>query len=1365
MIREQLAGDRYRIERTLGAGGMGAVYQVLDESTGQRLALKRLHAAGSTKHAELFEREYQTLASLHHPRIVRVFEYGVDEAGPFYTMELLEGSDLSERAPMAWREVCACLRDAASILGLLHARRLVHRDLSPRNLWLTPDARLKLLDFGALAPFGPAREIVGTPAFVAPEALAGRALDQRTDLFALGALGYWLLTSTHAYRASRLDELRTLWKKPPAAASRLAKLVRADGDSIPVELDRLLERLLRLEADERPASTAEVVDQLNAIADLTPEAEDVVVQGYLESSAFVGRERERDGFAALLIEAQSGKPQALVIEGPEGIGRTRLLGELAMDARIRGAAVISVSAIAGSRPYDVAIGLSRELVKALPGEAPEAAKAQAAVLGALSPALRSLLGQAPPQPSAGNASAERVRKQAALSGWFLALAKRRALVVMVDDLHEADEESQAFLAALARAGLGHRLMLVAAVCTDTRPAHADTLKAYLSSARTQTLASLAPSETRELLRSVFGEVPYLERLAVRLHQLSSGSPRGTLMLARQLVRVGAARYAEGAWNLPTEVPTDLPATPLAAMIAALENVPPLSRRLAQLASVAEHGVMPIGALGVLVSEDSAAMEHALALLVEQRLLHQSDAGVLIPQRELREALRAELTAADRARTHRAIADLFAQDEDLISQARCGLHLVHAAELARGEATLLAVCRRIMSGEHEPLRAAAPMLSEALQLLRGAGREDIALIPLLSTMAVAGYQVDRKYATHYGEDALRALQRALHFHLAHRLRPWLGAKLTLVLLLAASSLGLSLRGSPLGTFELISWLVAVLGYLMGPATLCLDAPKLRRYAAVFEPLLALGSDHGVALVHRFCTGVAATTEDRSSEAHGVQQRVIERLQHDKPVSGMTEQNRRNLLGAALYSDGIRRTWVCDARALAIAAKLDTLGPMNAMQADHLRALYHAQRGELTQAAHYEQRVELDAIQRGTAWQAELLAPRHQMRLASWTHDLVTNKRAARTLAALVQEAPSFASTERRARAADLVLRRRYQEALPLLELDEPPPQDGTFVFMRWLLAIAYNGLGEHGKARALCLDELSKLTDQDRAFVILNLPIEGELALANAHLGSEQAAAEQLDSLLTEHASKGALVLGYLHRMRARIALLARELDLAEQHITAMESCYRPLRVPSLFVLCDELREALRCARDPNADTTVVERPGPDAHLLTCVELIMTGPQGDLAERSRAALQIALDAADADRGFVLDRHDGGRLVSLGTAVSEDVVAWARARLEAPDDADEQTVAVPYDTTLSNPDLATFAGVEYRVTMLFPREDNDCRPVAALVLGSASGQLTTPPTATLRLIGERITRSRTADRTLTQSQESHEACASSPPPGVT
>ena len=119
---DEVVAGRYRVEQLLGRGGMGAVYKVRDLSSGEPLALKRLNPDARPGLAELLEREYCTLARLHHPRIVHVFEYGIDQGTPFYTMELLSGADLSRQAPMEWRLACTCLRDAASILGVLHAR-------------------------------------------------------------------------------------------------------------------------------------------------------------------------------------------------------------------------------------------------------------------------------------------------------------------------------------------------------------------------------------------------------------------------------------------------------------------------------------------------------------------------------------------------------------------------------------------------------------------------------------------------------------------------------------------------------------------------------------------------------------------------------------------------------------------------------------------------------------------------------------------------------------------------------------------------------------------------------------------------------------------------------------------------------------------------------------------------------------------------------------------------------------------------------------------------------------------------------------------------------------------------------------------
>jgi serine/threonine protein kinase len=124
-------------------------------------------------------REYHTLVRLKHPRIIEVYDYGVNADGPYYTMELLSGRDLQELAPLSATEVCSHLRDVASSLALLHAQGLLHRDVSPRNVRLTADGRTKLIDFGALTPFGIASVVVGSPICMAPELLRRMPLDQR----------------------------------------------------------------------------------------------------------------------------------------------------------------------------------------------------------------------------------------------------------------------------------------------------------------------------------------------------------------------------------------------------------------------------------------------------------------------------------------------------------------------------------------------------------------------------------------------------------------------------------------------------------------------------------------------------------------------------------------------------------------------------------------------------------------------------------------------------------------------------------------------------------------------------------------------------------------------------------------------------------------------------------------------------------------------------------------------------------------------------------------------------------------------------------------------------------------------------------
>src|SRR5262245_42596063 len=108
-----LVDDRYRVTGRVGRGGMGEVYAVIDQATGARMALKRMRAHQHSNRIRAFDfiQEFQTLASLSHPNIVRVHEAGVDHGVPYYTMELLDGQDLSELVPLSFMSVCLCLRD------------------------------------------------------------------------------------------------------------------------------------------------------------------------------------------------------------------------------------------------------------------------------------------------------------------------------------------------------------------------------------------------------------------------------------------------------------------------------------------------------------------------------------------------------------------------------------------------------------------------------------------------------------------------------------------------------------------------------------------------------------------------------------------------------------------------------------------------------------------------------------------------------------------------------------------------------------------------------------------------------------------------------------------------------------------------------------------------------------------------------------------------------------------------------------------------------------------------------------------------------------------------------------------------------
>src|SRR6185437_14466357 len=212
----------YRVLEKLGEGGMGAVFKAEDQRLGRTVAIKRLRHdddGGDAAHLRLV-REARIASAVSHPNIVTIFAIEESTDGVFIVMEYLQGETLAARivrGPLDASRVHAIGAEVADALAAAHAEGLVHRDVKPQNVMITPRGSAKLLDFGiaktarggsdALPALTESGAILGTVAYMAPEQLRAQPLDGRCDLFALGAVLYEAATGKRAFPAGDLGTL------------------------------------------------------------------------------------------------------------------------------------------------------------------------------------------------------------------------------------------------------------------------------------------------------------------------------------------------------------------------------------------------------------------------------------------------------------------------------------------------------------------------------------------------------------------------------------------------------------------------------------------------------------------------------------------------------------------------------------------------------------------------------------------------------------------------------------------------------------------------------------------------------------------------------------------------------------------------------------------------------------------------------------------------------------------------------------------------------------------------------------------------------------------------------------------------------
>jgi len=270
---------QYQLERKLGEGAMGVVYQATHGMLKRPTAVKLLRPElGGRDVQDLFRREVQLTATLKHPHTITIYDYGRTPEGLFYyAMELLEGASLQEvvdaTGPQPVSRVVRILRDVALALDEAHSVGLIHRDVKPSNIMLARQGGeydvVKVVDFGLVKRLqddddpatGDTRSIKGTPHYLSPEGVnTPQEVDARSDIYALGAVGYCLLTGRPVFEAdTALEICMQQVQATPAPLSEVR------GEPIPKELERLILSCLAKRKDDRPASAQALADALDQL--------------------------------------------------------------------------------------------------------------------------------------------------------------------------------------------------------------------------------------------------------------------------------------------------------------------------------------------------------------------------------------------------------------------------------------------------------------------------------------------------------------------------------------------------------------------------------------------------------------------------------------------------------------------------------------------------------------------------------------------------------------------------------------------------------------------------------------------------------------------------------------------------------------------------------------------------------------------------------------------------------------------------------------------------------------------------------------------------------------------------------------------
>jgi hypothetical protein len=577
LVREEefCGTERFAVQRRLGAGAFGVVYEVFDRERGSIVALKALRG-GNVEGLYRLKQEFRALADISHPNLVTLHELLAHGDQWFFTMELVDGVNFLEyvrrgfepvpgglsevptisagaesgmppepvsRFPGRFDRIRATLRQAVSGLQALHAAGKLHRDIKPSNVLVTREGRLVLLDFGLVKELGRPgsedRSLVGTPAYMSPEQGSGRPVTEASDWYSLGVMLYEALTGSWPFGGTFAE---MVWDKrhaePPAP--------REVAFDVPEDLNDLCRDLLRSDPATRPTGE-EILARLGGVQAAIFERPTPSL-ARAPGPAFVGRESHLATLRSAFQAIREGRSVIVRLHGASGTGKTALARHFLAQLEREGAVVLAGRCYEReSVPYkaldSLVDALSQYLKRLPPAEATEILPRDVLALARLFPVLRrveSIAGARRKVLEIPDSQELRRRAFAALRELLGRLAEQRDVVLFLDDLQWGDVDSAALLTELLRAPQPPPLLVIACYRSEeaeTSPflqrMFGSAIDVGLPEVWEVVVGELTPPEARELAHLLLSsEAPGSEAEAEEIARESAGSPFFIVELTR-----------------------------------------------------------------------------------------------------------------------------------------------------------------------------------------------------------------------------------------------------------------------------------------------------------------------------------------------------------------------------------------------------------------------------------------------------------------------------------------------------------------------------------------------------------------------------------------------------------------------------------------------------------------------------------------------------------------------------------------------------------------------------------------------------------------------------------------------------------------